>query len=350
MSKFVAVILAGGKGQRFWPLSTTDRPKQFLDLTQCGRTLIQATFDRILPLAGGPEAILVATASEYESLVREQLPELSQDNLLIEPVSRDSAPAIALTSLELRHRYGGVTVGFFPSDHSISQPNKFRRTVRNAISLAEKKDALITIGIDPTRPATGYGYIKKGLPYGPGFKVTGFFEKPDRPNAEAYLATGCYTWNSGIFVWPVDTILEELDRRAPDLMNPLKQAFDQQRVAEVFPALKKISIDHAVMEHTNKAFVIPGEFGWDDVGDWLALERLIGQGNPEGNTVLGHHIGLETSKSIIYSENPDDVIVTLGVNDLIVIKRGNAVLVMSKDNAQDIKAILDDVLVAQLLK
>ena len=345
MRKFVAVILAGGKGQRFWPLSTSDKPKQFLDLTQCGRTLIQATFDRILSLTGGPETILVATAGEYEALVRAQLPELPENNLLIEPVSRDSAPAIALTSLELRQRYGDVTTGFFPSDHSIGQPNKFRRTLQNAINLSEKENSLITIGINPTRPATGYGYIEKGLPSGPGFRIKGFFEKPDLNDAKTYLATNRYIWNSGIFVWPVDTILEELDRHAPELMTPLRRAFKQKRVAEIFPNLKKISIDHAVMEHTNKAYVIPSEFEWDDIGDWLALERLFKQNDPEDNTVLGRHIGFETSRSVIYSENPDDVIVTLGVNDLIVIKRGNAVQVMNKEHEQDIKEIINDALV-----
>jgi mannose-1-phosphate guanylyltransferase len=216
--------------------------------------------------------------------------------------------------------------------------------------LARSEKGLITIGINPTRPATGYGYIEKGSPVGPGFKVAKYFEKPNIQDAKQYLNAGSYTWNAGIFVWPVTTILQELDRHAPDLMDPLKRAFNQGSVVEVFPSLKKISIDHAVMERTEKAYVIPGEFDWDDVGDWVALERLLGQETSKGNTVVGRHIGLETSRSIIYTQDPDDVIVTLGVEDLVVIKRGNTVLLMSKDHAQDIKKLLDDTRFTDLLK
>lgn len=342
---FVAVIMAGGKGQRFWPLSTTDKPKQFLDLEQTGETLIQRTFSRVLPLAGSANNIMVATAAQYVELVKEQLPHLPAQNILIEPVGRDSAPAVALASLTIRARYGNAVTGFFSSDHQIGNIEAFRDTIRRAIRLAEESAGIITIGIKPTRPATGYGYIEAGNPVGhSGYKVTTFAEKPNSVKAQQYIDAGNFSWNAGIFVWCSDSILEELDRYAPDLMRPLRAAFEAGTVAEVFPSLEKISIDFAVMEHTERAFVIPGDFAWDDIGDWVALERLIQQqtGEVSPNTVIGTHVGLETNGNIIYTEDREDVVVTLGVENLIIVKRGNAILLVHKDRIQDIKKVLED--------
>ena len=344
----VAVIMAGGKGQRFWPLSTSQRPKQFLDLNRCGRTLIQATRDRLLPLVGGPEHLLVATAADYLPLVHEQLPELPKENLLSEPVGRDSAPAVALASLELERRFGDCVAGFFSSDHRIGRPGAFQRAVRQAVELAQSENGLVTIGIRPTRPATGYGYIEQGRPVGPGFRVTRFVEKPNRQRAEQYLAAGSYAWNAGIFVWPTATILAELDRYVPELIRPLREAFAEGRIDKVFPTLKKISIDYAVMEQTERAYVIPGDFDWDDLGDWVALERLLE--SEGGNTVVGRHVGLETSANIIYTEDPDDVVVTLGVENLVVVKRGNTLLLVSRDRVQEIKKLLADERLAGLIE
>lgn len=334
--------MAGGKGQRFWPLSTEARPKQFLDLERCGRTLIQSTFDRLLPLTGSPENILVATAECYAELVSEQLPELPLDNLLIEPVGRDSAPAVALASLTVYARYGEVVTGFFSSDHRIGDNAAFQATVRQATALADSAQGLITIGITPTRPATGYGYIRAGAAIGAGYKVSQFVEKPNLPKAESYLAAGNYYWNAGIFVWRSDVILSELDAHAPELMEPLRQAQREGQVAAIFPTLQKISIDYALMEKTDRAYVIPGNFDWDDIGDWVALERLLKQSDVDANTVVGKHIGLEASGNIIYTENPDDVIVTLGVDNLIIVKRGNTLFLANKHSIQNIKQLLED--------
>ena len=189
-------------------------------------------------------------------------------------------------------------------------------------------------------PATATS--SRGCRSGPGFQVARFVEKPNRQKAEQYLSAGTYAWNAGIFVWPTATILAELDHYAPELMRPLREAFDRKRVDEVFPTLKKISIDYAVMEHTDKAYVVPGDFDWDDIGDWVALERLLERGTDGSNTVVGHHVGLEASGNIIYTEDPDDVVVTLGVKDLVVVKRGNTLLLVSKDRVQDIKKLLAD--------
>ncbi|MGL4611006.1 MAG: mannose-1-phosphate guanylyltransferase [Trueperaceae bacterium] len=348
MRPFSAVIMAGGKGQRFWPLSTSDKPKQFLDLERSGRTLLQSTFDRLLPLVQNPEAIFIATAQKYLDLIREQLPMIPERNLIVEPEARDSAAAVAYASLTVHRHHPDTIVGFFSSDHRIGNVSTFQSTVQQATLLASSTEGLITIGITPTRPATGYGYIQaaEAVEYG-GFHVGKFVEKPNLPKAQRYLESGNYFWNAGIFVWPAKTILEELHRYAPELMGPLQEAFEHDRIPQVFPSLKKISIDYAVMEHSEKVYVIPGNFEWDDIGDWVALERLL-QTEEEHNTVVGTHVGLETSNNIIYTENPEDVIVTLGVENLVIVKQGNTILLVHKDRVQDIKKLLEDERLAEL--
>ncbi|HEX7022555.1 MAG TPA: mannose-1-phosphate guanylyltransferase [Trueperaceae bacterium] len=348
MSEFVAVIMAGGKGQRFWPLSTEARPKQFLDLERCGRTMLQATFDRLLPAAGGRENVLVVTGERYAPLVREQLPELPDGNLLLEPVGRDTAPAIALAALELEARYGDPIMGLFPSDHRIGNAPAFQDTLRRALRLARDTRGLVTLGIRPNHAATGYGYIERGAPEGDGFRVARFIEKPDRVRAERFLAAGNYSWNGGIFLWSVTTILEELQAYAPGVLTPLSEAYAAGSVTEAFGQLDKISIDYAVLEKTRRAFVLPCDFDWDDVGDWVALERLLGQGQG-ANTVVGRHVGREAHGNIVYTENAEDVIVTLGVENLVIVKRGNTVLLVRKDRVQDIKKLLEDERLGELV-
>ncbi len=345
---FVPIIMAGGKGQRFWPLSTSDRPKQFLDLEKTGRSLLQSTFDRLLPLVKAPSSIYIATAKRYVDLVREQLPQLPVVNILIEPEARDSAAAIAYASLVVHQRHPDAIVGFFSSDHRIGNLTIFHENVQQAIQLAQETQGLITIGITPTRPATGYGYIQAAEAIGSGYKVARFVEKPNLTKAQSYIESGGYFWNAGIFVWPSATILEELRQHTPELMTPLEQAFKDNRIAEVFPTLKKISIDYAVMENSQKVYVIPGNFEWDDIGDWVALERLLQKGQESHNTVIGTHVGLETAGNIIYTGNPEDVVVTLGVENLVIVKQGNTVLLVHKDRVQDIKKLLEDERLAQL--
>lgn len=344
-----AVIMAGGQGQRFWPLSTAERPKQFLDLGRSGRTLIQATFDRVLPLAHSPERVFVATAERYLDLVHEQLPDVPTENILVEPTPRDSAPAIALACLNIHQRFGDVVTGFFSSDHQIGKG--FDAAILSAARVARDRGGLVTVGISPSRPSTGYGYIELGNPEGEAFRVSRFVEKPNARSAEAYLAAGNYLWNAGIFVWRTGTVLAELDRHAPELMRPLRSAFAAATVADDFAKLKRISIDYALMERTEQAFVVPGRFDWDDIGDWVALERLVGSqgGTTSANTVVGQHVGVDTSGNIVYTEDPDDVVVTLGVHDLVIVKRGNALLLVHKERVQEIKTLLEDERLAALL-
>lgn len=341
--QFAAVIMAGGSGQRFWPLSTAEKPKQFLDLEHCGRTLLQATYDRVLPLAGDSSHVFVITGERYASLIQEQLPFLPSSNLLLEPVARDTAPAMAFAALKLKARLGNPVMGIFPSDHRVGRTESFQQVLREAAGLARTTKGIITLGMKPDRPATGYGYIERGeaLPQTSGYKVARFVEKPNLAKAQEYLATGNFSWNGGIFVCHVATLLEELKTFMPDLIGPLTSAHREGRVAEVFPKLPKLSIDYGVLEKTQRAYVVSADFDWDDVGDWQALERLLSS-DANANTVIGQYVGLESSGNIIYTEDDDNVIVTLGLSDIVAVKRGRATLLVRKDRVQDIKRLLQD--------
>lgn len=339
--------MAGGVGQRFWPLSTSEHPKQFLDLENTGRTLLQATFDRLKPLTNNGSNIFIVTGQCYEELIKEQLPELPTENILLEPVGRDTAPAIALTALILQERFGNVLMGLFTADHRVGNVPAFQQTVKEVISLTEIEQGLTTIGIKPNYPATGFGYIKAGNELvGEGFsgyQVAEFVEKPNQQLAKEYLKSGNYFWNNGIFLWYTDTILQEMEKYVPTLIDTLEKAVTQGNIAETFPQLEKISIDYAVLEKTDKAYVVPADYDWDDLGDWLALERLHKIDQPNSlNTVVGEHINLDSENNIIYNAHSEDVIITLGVKDLVVVKHDNTVLLIHKNRVQDIKQLLKD--------
>jgi mannose-1-phosphate guanylyltransferase len=342
MSDRVVVVMAGGRGQRLWPLSTEARPKQFLDLERRGRTLLQTTVDRVGLLAGGPERTLVSTVAPYMPLVREQLPDVPEANLLVQPEGKDSAPAIALAALHVQARFGDVPMGIFATDHVIEDGAAFERALGRAFELATSRRGLVVVGIRPTRPATGYGYIKRGSPALDGFRVARFVEKPDRDRAQDYLDSDAYLWNAGMLVSTVDTILTELDRHAPELMTPLREAFGGDRLARAFAELEAASIDYAVMEKTDAAYVVEGDFGWDDIGDWAALERLLPRQDGVVHTVFGAHAGHDASGNIVYTDGPDDVLVAYGVENLVIVKRGDTVLIVPKDRAAEIKTLLED--------
>lgn len=334
-----AIIMAGGQGTRFWPLSSTSLPKQFLDLEGTGRSLLQTTFDRLLALTGGPDNIFVATVANYRELVQHQLPELGAQQLLLEPSPRDSGPAVALASLQVHRQRGASILGFFPSDHRITDLTAFHQAVRCAQRVAERERGLVTLGIRATHPASAYGYIERGEPIPGGFSVARFVEKPARARAEAFLAQGNFDWNGGIFVWHSDVILAELRQHAPDIIEPLLAASDDHALANVYPSLPRRSIDYALMEHTRRAFVVPTDCGWDDVGDWLAIARLHPH-DPAGNVVVGQHLSVDTTDNIIYNDNPNTLIATLGVHDLVIVHHGNRVLVLPKARVTDLKKLL----------
>ena len=334
------VILAGGKGERFWPLSRQNRPKQFLSLDGSSRSLLQATADRLLAVTNGWNDLWVITSSQIAAGVTQQLPQLPSQNLLIESEGRDTAAAVAWASLEIKQRYGeDAIIGFFPSDHWIADQKAFLHTLRAATELAASTEAIVTLGIKPTFPSTGYGYIEQGENIGrfndlPAYHVSRFTEKPNRETAETFLSTGRFSWNSGMFVFRSGVVLKELYTHAPEIIEPL-----EQQGPDVYPQLLKQSIDYALMEKTNLAYVLPVEFGWDDLGDWNALDRLLKK--PENpNVELATHVGLDTQGAIVYATNSEDVIVTIGLEDVVIVRDRNVTLVVNKDRTQEIKQIL----------
>ncbi|MFB2967671.1 mannose-1-phosphate guanylyltransferase [Aerosakkonema sp. BLCC-F183] len=338
-SSLIPVILAGGKGERFWPLSRKHRPKQFLSLDGSGKSLLQATSDRLLAFSGVWEKLWVCTSSQLADGVRSQLPLLPVDNLLVEPEGRDTAPAVAWTTLEIARRYGdNAVVGFFPADHWIADESAFQETINAATQLAAEKEAIVTLGIKPSYPSTGYGYIEQGEQVGafgelPAYRVSRFTEKPDRETAEAFLSTGRFSWNSGMFVFRAGVVLQELRTHAPEILSLLE---DKGVIA--YPQLPKKSIDYALMEKTQLAYVLPASFGWDDLGDWNAIERLL-KGD-KLNVELATHVGLDTQGSIIYANGEDETIVTIGLEDVVIVRDRNVTLIVKKDRTQEIKQVL----------
>ncbi len=339
-SPFFPVILAGGKGERFWPLSRQNRPKQFLNLDGSSRSLLQATADRLLKLGGGWDNLWVITSSQIAEGVQQQLPDLPSPNLLVELQGRDTAAAVAWTSLEIKRRYGeDAIIGFFPADHWIDNQEVFAHTLEAAIQLAASRAAIVTLGIKPTFPATGYGYIEQGENVGsfnelPVYHVNRFTEKPNQETAATFLSTGRFSWNSGMFVFRAGVVLDELYTHAPEIIEPLVQ-----QGPDIYPQLPKMSIDYALMEKTTLAYVLPVEFGWDDLGDWNAIERLL-KTEHSPNVELATHIGLDTQGSIIYASNPEDVVVTIGLEDVVIVRDRHVTLIVKKERTQEIKQIL----------
>jgi mannose-1-phosphate guanylyltransferase len=335
----IPVILAGGKGERFWPLSRRARPKQFLCLDGGDRSLLQATADRLLDTAGGWENLWVVTAAHLESGMRGQLPAMPAANLLVEPEGRDTAPAVAWSAIEVAKRYGeDAVIGFFPADHWIADLDIFQGTLAAAAAMAAESDVIVTLGIAPAYASTGYGYIEQGEACGeyngfPAYRVNRFTEKPDIQTAQEFVESGRFSWNGGMFVFKASTVLRELAQHTPELLGPL-----QAKGVAAYGEVPKISIDYALMEKTTKAVVMPVKFGWDDLGDWGAIDRLNRSDAP--NVELAQHVGLDTQGALLYSTSEDDLIVTIGMDDAVIVRDGNVTLVARKDRTQDIKAVL----------
>ncbi|MGK7899235.1 MAG: mannose-1-phosphate guanylyltransferase [Xenococcus sp. (in: cyanobacteria)] len=337
--QIIPIILAGGKGERFWPVSRLKRPKQFLSLDGSGKSLMQSTADRLLNLAGGWENLWVITSSIIADGVKEQLPNLPESNLLVEPEGKDTAPAVTWATIEIAKRYGKEAVlGFFPADHWIGDNLAYEQTLKAAAQQALKEPSIVTLGIKPNYPATGYGYIEQAAGQGtfyelPVYQVSRFTEKPDQETAQKFIDTGKYSWNSGMFIFQAGVVLDELNRYAPEILNPLLQ-----RGKEAYPELKKQSIDYDLMEKTKLASVIPANFSWDDLGDWNGVERLLKK--DQENVELARHISHETKDGIFYNSNKDEVIVTIGLEDIVVVRDGNVTLVVNKNRTQDIKKVV----------
>lgn len=345
--KKTALIMAGGRGERFWPKSRKSSPKQFLSLTDDGKTMIQLTVERILPLVS-MEDIYIATNRDYKTLVQEQLPDLPEENILCEPVGKNTAPCVGLGAVYMEKKYGDAVMMVLPSDHIIKYNSIFISTLRDACKVAEQGSNLVTLGITPDTPETGYGYIKflpdKTLER--AFEVERFVEKPDLKTAKAYLTTEQYLWNSGMFIWKVSTILENMAQFLPETYSGLKKIQaaigedeEQQVLEHEFRAFESESIDYGVMEKAQNIYILSGSFGWDDVGSWLAVERLKTT-NEFGNVVDGNVVTVDTKNSIIQGHGK--LLALVGIENTIVVDTEDALLICEKDHAGDIKKVLEN--------
>lgn len=345
--KTTALIMAGGRGERFWPKSRRNLPKQFLSLTDDGKTMIQATVERILPLVN-MEDIYICTNKDYQSLVFEQLPDIPKENILCEPVSRNTAACIGLGAIHIKKKYGDAIMVVLPSDHLIKYSSMFINTVNDAIEIAHKNSNLITIGITPDYPETGYGYIKfnPNIYYGRAFQVERFVEKPNLEAAKEYVTSEEYLWNSGMFVWKVSSIMQKIQEYMPETHHGLLSIYNaigtdqEERILEKeYRNFTSISIDYGIMEKSENIYTIPGTFGWDDVGSWLALAR-IRKSNEYGNIINGNVITIDSKNCII--EGAAKLIAAVGVDNLIIVDTEDATLICDKDNAGDIKKVLEN--------
>ena len=350
-NKIFGLIMAGGGGTRFWPRSRQKLPKQFLNLQGQG-SLLQQTAHRLEGLIS-PGNLLVITAQDHVGRTLEQLPELSPDQVVGEPTGRDTAPCVGLAAA-LVHRLDPEAILITcPADHVIEPAATFRKALHAACLMVEEHpNAFVTLGIPPTFPSTGYGYIHRGeaMPARLGVeasKVRAFREKPPAEVAKEYVQTGEYYWNAGIFVWKAKTVLQALATHCPNLLegvNEIASAWNtpvRQSVLErVFTKLDKVSVDYALLEKHSDVLVLRAPFNWDDVGSWLALERLHPQ-DAEGNTVQGRHLGIRT-KNCVISAHPDTLVTTLGVEDLLIVQDGECLLVARKHEESNVKQIVEE--------
>lgn len=355
LDRFYSVIPAGGIGSRLWPLSRADAPKFLHDLTGSGQTLLRDTWDRLAPI-NGDQRIMVVTGRAHRAAVERQLPELRDPNVVLESEPRDSTAAIGLAAAILERRVPGVIIGSFPADHVITGESLFRSAVHEAVAAADA-GYIVTIGIRPTEPSIGFGYIKSDGPLDiPGaesaLSVDSFVEKPDPEVAEEYLAEGTYLWNAGMFIARADRLLEEIGATQPELLAgllELAEAWDTPRrgavVDRVWPGLKKIAIDYSVAEPAaaaGKLVVIPGQFEWDDVGDFASIAKLHSGGRKANLAILGEgaRVLADSSSGIVVSHT-GRMIALIGVEDIVVIDTPDALLVTTSANAQKVKAVVD---------
>ncbi len=351
MAVSYAVIMAGGIGARFWPRSRGKSPKQLLEIVE-RESMIKGTVRRLEGLID-PERILVVTNRTQKDIVQKQIPEVGAENLIIEPLGRDTAACIGLSAFFIKRVDPSAVMVVLPADHVIEDVPEFHRTVRLAADVAAESGSLITIGIHPTHPETGYGYIQmvdeddgsnpffsRGV-----YKVKTFAEKPNVPTAQRFISSGDFLWNSGMFVWRVDAILREIERLLPDLYGELSRVEEtieteryQSTLELAYGLIRGLSIDYGVMEKTDHSYVIRGKFGWSDVGSWDELYRLSVK-DAHGNHSTGKIISRDTKNTLVHSVNR--LVATIGVEDLIVVATEDAVLVCKRGRSQDVKEIVD---------
>lgn len=338
------VIMAGGIGSRFWPMSTPEYPKQFIDVMGCGKSLIQLTVDRFLPVCP-IENFWVVTSEKYVEIVKKQLPGIPECNILAEPEARNTAPCIAYACWKIGQKYPDANIVVTPSDALVINTVEFERVIRNALEFTADRNAIVTIGIKPSRPETGYGYICAGnvLEGSEIYKVDAFKEKPDYNTACEYLKAGNYLWNAGIFVWNRETITSEIRKHTPTLAGIMdemaKDFFSEKEVPTVkrlFPTCEKISIDYAVMEKASEIYTLPAEFGWSDLGSWGSLHTLLNH-DEDGNATVGSAVKMFDCKNCVVHTSEEKQVVVEGLNGYIIAEKDNRLLICRLENEQMIK-------------
>lgn len=340
------VLMAGGVGTRFWPYSRNSKPKQFLDVMGTGRTLLQSTYDRFLPLCP-IENILVVTHQDHAALVSEQLPDLKQNQILAEPMRKNTAPCIAYASYKIRKLNNDAVIVVTPSDQLVLKEQEFQEVINKAVSQASKQDKLITLGITPTRPETGYGYIQYLETKGFVKKVKTFTEKPALSIAKKFLESGDFVWNAGIFIWGVQAIIHSLEEHQSELaevfeeVSPYLNTPDERlQVERAYGQCKNISIDYAIMEKADNVYVCLGNFSWSDLGSWGSIHEISPK-NSDNNVIQGKAMTYDTRNSIIKGSN-NTLIVVQGLNGYLVGEFGNVVIVCEKDKEEQFRKFVND--------
>ncbi len=340
------LIMAGGTGTRLWPLSRRSYPKQALELVG-GRTLIQHAIDRLVSEFPA-EQIFIITREEHVSPLSAQVPELPLDNFIVEPEGRGTGPAIGLAAIHLQRRDPHAIMVVLTADHFITDPTRFRQVLNSAASAA-KEEYLVTLGIKPSFPSTGYGYVQQGdqlFTSGdfPVFRAQRFIEKPQIDAARIMFNSSDYSWNSGMFIWETARILKEFERQMPDFYQQLlivKRALDhpnyKQSLAKIWPTVKKETIDYGIMEGAENVAVIPVDIGWSDVGSWASLLDVL-PADENGNTIVGEHLGIDTKDTLVVSDKR--LIATIGLSDLVIVDTEDALLICTKEREQDVRAMV----------
>lgn len=351
-NKYV-VIMAGGAGTRFWPMSRAEKPKQFLDILGTGKTLLQQTYERFLP-EFKKENIYVVSNEAYGNLVKDQLPDLTNNQILLEPSRKNTAPCIAYAAYKLHQINPDAVIVVASSDHLILNESSFKQVIMKAVNAASFKDNLITIGLKPSRPDTGYGYIQFNEEEShPGekelFKVKTFTEKPEYEMARFFLQSGDFLWNSGIFVWSTQSIIEAFEKYQPELASLFGDEKEKYNTTEesaliekAYNVCKNISIDYAIMEKANNVYVLGADFGWSDLGTWGSLYEHSTKSN-EGNSVNGKNVILYETTNCLVKMPKEKLVVLEGLDDYIVVENDNILLICRKSQEQHIRQIVNDV-------
>lgn len=343
------VIMAGGIGSRFWPISRANKPKQFLDILDTGKTFIQSTYDRFSEFIA-PENFLVVTNSNYKPMVLEQLPMLKEDQVLCEPLGRNTAPCITYAAFRLKAMNPNATMIVTPSDHLILDDEEFSKVINEAADFASNEDVLVTIGLKPTRPATGYGYIQAEQPINENGmnKVKTFTEKPNLEMAEIFMNSGEFFWNSGIFVWKADSILGQVQKFIPETYNlfaSIAQHYatpgEQKQIDRIYPECRSVSIDYAIMEKADNTHVRCADFGWSDIGTWDSLYQYARK-DENNNTAESNTITFDTTDCVL--KIPEGKIAVIeGLEKYIVVDTDNVLMICPREHEQDIKRFIDTV-------